>query len=255
MKDRSIKVKIIEQLIYGPKTTGDLAKSLGYEDDEGYGKYNTIRNALNSLYTEKIISKEKIKVEGKPGRIPTVYSITKSIAILRKISKKYPNIIPIIQSEPDYKFLKIIYYIHKDLIFDLVESDIRKSYKLIEKRILGIVVDYIGSQFQYHLSQSPTFYKLCLFNDSDAFEKKCQLFKIYGGFTDDQTSSSTPYPVQTPGAHFTEQPDLIDIAIRACILFDCFEGYYDEHNAKIPTPRYRLAYLYNDFEKKYAERF
>jgi hypothetical protein len=72
--------------------------------------------------------------------------------------------------------------------------------------------------------------------------RKCKIFKDYGGFTGEQTSDSTPHPVRTLGAHFTEQPDLIDIAIRECILFGCFEGYYDEHNAKNGPYKHLLPY-------------
>ncbi|MCD4822771.1 MAG: helix-turn-helix domain-containing protein [Methanococcoides sp.] len=256
MKDKSMKEKILEELIYGPKTTGELAKSLGYEDDEGYGKYNTIRNALNSLYTEGIVDTEKKKVGDGPGRIPTVNSIIESIVVLRKISEEYPGLVTIIRDKPDYNFLEIIFNEHKQLIFDLVEYDVKVgSFKPIKDNVIEHMVEYIGGTFEYHLSKSPNFYHLCLSNDSDALEKKCRFFKDYGGFTDEQTSNSTPYPVATPGAHFTEQPDLIDIAIRTCILFDCFEGYYNEHDAKISPHRHRLTYLYNRFEQTYGDRY
>ncbi|WP_440951486.1 hypothetical protein [Methanococcoides sp. FTZ1] len=187
----SVKERIIVQLMQGPQKTSEIAAnlySISAPETKGkkrksYGKCHNVTVALKMLCDENILDRKKIKT-GQRGQPPTFYSIKMDLETLRKISMLYPRLIPIIQADKDFTFIKIIYDSHKELISELVYSDISEEFSKesqkkfddptrryastrgINRSVLGRVIHRVGGNFQLKLSQSLNFYKLCLFTES-----------------------------------------------------------------------------------------
>jgi DNA-binding HxlR family transcriptional regulator len=69
------KGKILGLLLKSPKTTAELARELGYINREGIARYNIINKDLKNLEDSGYVKSERIKLDQKPGNIPTLYSI------------------------------------------------------------------------------------------------------------------------------------------------------------------------------------
>lgn len=89
MQELTVKEKIIKILLKSPRTTGDIAKDLGYIDNKGFGKYNAIEKDLKTLQSAGIIGYEKRKIPGKRGPVPTTYFLKMDKSGLEQVDQKF----------------------------------------------------------------------------------------------------------------------------------------------------------------------
>src|SRR5659263_693 len=176
MKEPTNKIKILKTLLESPKTTGNIAIALGYKDDKGHGKYNNVTPDLKTLSQKKIIHTiESKKTVGAPG---TTYDINYDISVLRELLKKYPSIVPDLQkndkildmlqdNHPEFRGLDI------ELFSPEMLRDVFKNNPIINPFIKA-QNEAAKGDFKKYLGESPTFFKMCLLNDSEHLTDKAQ---------------------------------------------------------------------------------
>lgn len=151
MTGLTIKEKILKLLLESSKTTGEIAKELGYVDKNGMGKYNNIKADLNTLQSYGFIHYSKTKKQGIPGPVPTTYEIVYEISILREMLQKYPSLISDLpKNERILTMLANEFY--KNLPEKLLDHEQFKS----EIRV-----------FAHYLKGSRSFFKLVLLNSPE----------------------------------------------------------------------------------------
>lgn len=147
------KEKIIKSLLVSPKTTGEIAKDLGYFDATGkYGRYNYVISDLNTLEHDRVIHRIKNKTKN-PGKKPTVYELVYDIETLKKLYTQYPGIKSDIQKSEG------------------VCGFIRDSVLGLERvEILTNVYEPCDNIFYHDLTEwfklSPSFFEFCLHTDN-----------------------------------------------------------------------------------------
>lgn len=79
-KKRSVKRKILLSLLNGEKSTGELAKDLGYVDKRGIPQYKNVEKQLNSLRKEQLVGgKKKRGTVGAPRTYWRITSLFKAV--------------------------------------------------------------------------------------------------------------------------------------------------------------------------------
>jgi len=73
-KTKDVKREILLSLLKGEKSTGELARELGYVDEKGIPKYKNVEKQLNSLRKEGLIGGKKKR--GRVGAPKTYWRIT-----------------------------------------------------------------------------------------------------------------------------------------------------------------------------------
>lgn len=198
MNEFTIKERILKTLLESPKTTGQIAITLGYIDDKGHGKYNIIKPDLNTLEQNGFIHRIEQKVK-RPGAPATTYDIVYEISKLRDLFKKYPILISDLQ-----KNNKVI-----DSIVADTSSIFDKKYNLNE----------FLTMFRKMLSLSPSFFENCFTVD---------MFMFHYYLISEETDQ---YHLKE-----TECPDFSDIALSAfqhCVINDRLKGVDNEEAIKI----------------------
>jgi hypothetical protein len=95
--DLTLRAKILQTLLKSPKSTGEIAKKLGYIDKNRNGKYNVVGPDLEKLKESGLIRSQKIK--GKThGPPPTIYNIVYEFPVIQKLSDEHPKLIQDLQS-------------------------------------------------------------------------------------------------------------------------------------------------------------
>lgn len=87
-----VKEKILELLLQGEKSTGELAEALGYLNERGIRKYNDVTPSLNTLYSQGLLSRSKKKKDRGPGPRKTYWKLKKELQNISKIWVRYPAI-------------------------------------------------------------------------------------------------------------------------------------------------------------------
>jgi hypothetical protein len=153
------KEKIVKSLLESPKSTGEIAKDLGFIDAKGYGRYNFVLSDLHTLEQYGFIHRIKNETK-KPGKKPTTYELVYNIETIRKIALEYPFIVDDLQNSMR------------------VCEKIRDSI-LGEKRIQDLDLPFDQSNMLFYnvdipfwFTSSPHFFNFCLFNDSKTIESR-----------------------------------------------------------------------------------
>lgn len=160
------KGEILKLLLDSPKTTSELAISLGCIDKKGKPKYKNIYDDLKDLEDKVFILGYTIKKPGAPGVAGTLYQIHYEMSFLKVLLTKFPFLIE------DYRGNHIISSMLLEkhtllwfLYFNSPEFKERLKQKPdtdVEALINGVKDDFITK-----LGTSKTFFKICFLNDSE----------------------------------------------------------------------------------------
>lgn len=148
--DLTIKEKIIKTLLESNKTTGEIAITLGYSDENGHVKYNNVGDDLDSLEEKGFIRGSKL-ITKKPGKPPTNYEILYYKSVLIELLKEYPSLL----------------------------SDLQKSGQVIS--LLSNEFNDMDTHgfFDWWLAISPGFFKLFLTNNHAAIIDQGKKIYLY----------------------------------------------------------------------------
>lgn len=192
MPEKTNQERILSSLFESSKTTGELAKELGYTDPEGHGNYKIILRDLKILEENGFIAGKKVKLQ-KCGPSPTLYSIILNVQNFKFILKKYKNLIYIMQKN--------------SLILE----------RVLEANTDDTVPEKIKENLRKMLQSSPSFFKYLLFGDESELSQ-------YIEYISDISKGEKHYELLVTQDEIYKVVLGINIVFRACVEKDLVEG-------------------------------
>lgn len=210
------KGRILGKLLKSPKTTAELARELGYVNNEGVARYNIINKDLKSLEESEYIKSERIKLKQRPGNIPTLYSIVPSFKNLANILEEYPYLVGNMQKSE--LALEIILSEHSNLFY------ISKKDEYVEQiEEIKLQIEKYQESLKEKLQLSTEFFKIFIMNDKNKLIHYIRkLVRVSG-----EEAHAKIFVINNNEANIVVLMDTmsgIDIAFKTCVNMDIMKG-------------------------------
>lgn len=237
----TLREKILQTLLKSPKSTGEIAKELGYTDKNGNGKYNVVSPDLGKLEASGLIHSQKV-IRGTHGPPPTIYNIVHELPIIQKLLEKHPILIQDLQIndtilsmlvERHSWIFKLPIQIPSHYKFD---DDRNAKIDIPSKELNNSYTNKAKKDLRLKLELSNAFFKIFLLNEPDTLKnifdeifwqtEEGQLYKfIRESLVREQHANSKLFP-PSPRDHPTNNfySKCSAILFKSCIYYDTFTG-------------------------------
>lgn len=225
--DLSLKERIVQVLLVSPKSTGEIAKKLGYIDKKGNGRYNVVSPYLKELEASGLLRSEKIerKSHGPP---PTIYNIVYEFPALQKLIENHPKLLQDLQSN------------------DMILSMLVKKHSWIYKSDKDLNEEHSDTpkeELKVKLKLSEDFFKICLANEPENLRK---IFDDIYGSTDEsllddefelEQKGQTTHPPP-----FNRYYKCTEIIFTSCFYHDILTGHEKTKAVEYVKKRFKERY-------------
>ncbi len=240
--DLSLREKILQTLLKSPKSTGEIAKKLGYIDKNGNGKYNVVSPDLEKLEASGLIRSQKVKrkTHGPP---PTIYNIVCELPVTQKLLGKHPVLVQDLQNNDN--ILSMLVERHS-WIFKLpipipshytFDDEGNAKIDIPSKVLNDAYLLEAKEKLKLKLGLSADFFKICIINEPDNLKNIFdEIFwqtkdgKIYEFIRESLAEEqhinyglSPPSPRNHPTTNFYSKCS--DIIFKSCVYHDIFTGH------------------------------
>lgn len=223
-KEKDRKKKILRSLLENPKTTGELAKDLGYFEN-GIPKYNAINTLLKDLENKGYIESKEEK-KNTPGAPPTRYFIKYNIKNLKRILDDDPDLT--LKINKDELVLNSIFEV----------TTITKPFFNPETGDRGVYAFPITEEFKENMKEkmrlSPAYFRFCLNKyNKDHRERIIELAEFTERLEGKNTKEVNELFIDSWKSHFNEEcPEIATFgdkaAIKVCVFYDILNGQSSE---------------------------
>ena len=160
-EEKSREKMVIEILIPSGRTTGEITTSMGYDKRD----YHNIADVLPRMKEEGKIESRKLKIEGRPGPVPSYWEI-KTLKNIKNSIGENDHLIPLVQRSD--KMLDIIAGEYKKY---LPMESLREHLSPEFEWIANAGLNFFKKELLEYLSSSPTFFKMLVKNDPEETSK------------------------------------------------------------------------------------
>jgi len=242
MREATIQEKLLKILFESSesrKSTATLAQELGFfsidENNKNIVHYNYIDKDLRKLKDKGYIDGVRNELTSR-GSKPTEYFIIYNIQSLSGIFDEYPRMQNILQK--DNNAVSCLMKEHHLLL-----GALKGNYSYPKKRL--------ETEFSIRLKLSPTFFELCLKNNSEDLIHRSNFLGIplYSTHSEENLSFIVKSKLILPKEHF-----YFDLIFEICVRMDALKGFREEVDLNDLSMPAMVTLLLQAFKESYLDK-